>query len=314
MAGERPLIAAALGLRADAVTLEILRVLRAISIEPILLRGPALSRLLYAHEADRSYGDVDLLVRFADLVRAETALSGLGFDDRTVEGMIDGDRPAYAHTWVRPRDGGVVDLHFTLQGVQLAPAVAWETWAQETEPLALGGVDVAILTTPGRLVVVALHAAGHGARVGKPLEDLRRAVERLPYESWELGRALAARLEATEAFATGLRLLPAGRELADRLALPHTASVETVLRARTPPPTALGFEWLARTPTVRGKVTLIVRKIAPDSVFMRARWPVARRGSIGLAAAYIWRVLWLMRHTPSGLHAWSRARKPTNRL
>jgi hypothetical protein len=303
------LLAAASSLHLDAVTAEVVGTLREAGVDSILLRGPAISRWLYEDEAARSYVDTDLLIAHAELERAEKLLSGLGFSDLTVEGVLARDRPTHAHTWARRRDGVAVDLHYTLLGAQVEPEKVWDLLSAETEAMSVGGTMVDVLQAPGRALIVALHAAQHGVDLGKPLEDLARALELLPGQVWDDASALAARLEATEAFATGLRLLPSGEGVAQRLGLPDERSTETVLRASTPPPTALGFDWLASTPGLRAKLSLVTRKIVPDPAFMRAWSPLAQRGRAGLAAAYVWRVLWLARHAWPGFRAWRRARR-----
>jgi hypothetical protein len=169
------------------------------------------------------------------------------------------------------------------------------------------GIPVSVLVPPARAVVVVLHAAQHGARVQKPLDDLAQALAQLPVEVWEAASALARRLDATTAFAAGLRLLPEGSVQAATLGLPIQHSAETTLRADTARPMALGFDWLARTPGVRAKARLVRAKAVPDGAFMRAWSPLARRGRAGLAAAYFWRVLWLTWHAAPGFRAWRRA-------
>jgi Uncharacterised nucleotidyltransferase len=303
------LLSAAASLHLDAVTAEVVGALREDRVDSILLRGPAIARWLYDDETSRGYVDVDLLVPHADLARAEAVLSGLGFSDLTVEGVLADDRPTHAHTWARRRDGAAVDLHYTVLGVGVEPNRAWALLSGETETLSVTGTTLGILSTPARVVVVTLHAAQHGVAVGKPLDDLARALELLPDRVWADAAVLATRLEATPAFATGLRLLPAGEAIASRLGLPVTRSVETTLRASTPPPTALGFDWLARTPGLKSKARLLARKVAPDAAFMRAWSPLARRGRAGLIGAYAWRLLWLARHAGPGFLAWRRARK-----
>jgi hypothetical protein len=302
------LLAIGLSLQLDAVTAEVVTALRATGIESVLLRGPAIARWLYEDANARSYVDVDLLVPPGDIEHAEQVLGGLGFSDYTVEGVLAHDRPTYAHTWLR-RDGAAVDLHYALLGVRLEPARIWDVLAAETEMIAVLGTEVRVASPPGRALVVALHAAHHGVGVGQPLDDLARALELLPAGLWEKASSLAARLDAQVAFATGLRLLEPGREVAHTLGLPPTSSTETTLRASTPPPMALGFEWLATTRGLRGKAGLVARKIVPAPRFMRAWSPLARRSSAGLAAAYGWRLLWLARHAGPGFLAWRRARK-----
>jgi hypothetical protein len=302
------LLAVGVSLRLDAVTAEVVTALRAAGIESVLLRGPAIARWLYEDTNARLYVDVDLLVPHGHIERAEEVLVALGFSDHTVEGVLAHDRPTYAHTWLRG-DGSAVDLHYTLLGVRLAPERVWEALAAETEAISVHGTEARVAGSSGRALVVALHAAHHGAGVGQPLDDLARALELLPAELWEEASELAAQLEAQEAFATGLRLLEPGREVAHSLGLPPTRSTETALRASTPPPMALGFDWLATTPGMHAKAGLVARKIVPAPRFMRAWSPLARRGRAGLAAAYAWRLLWLARHAGPGFLAWHRARK-----
>ena len=298
-----------ISLHNDAVAVEIALALRAERINPILLRGPAIARRLYGDAAVRTYIDVDLMVSQEDLSRAEEVLSRLGFADHTLEGVIVGDRPTHAHTWVRLSDGAALDLHYTLLGADAPADEVWRVLREHVEQMTVHDSAVTVLDPAALAVVVALHAAQHGTSVEQPRDDLARALELLPAPVWEAASALAARLDATAAFATGLRLLPPGEELASRLGLPVKGSTETVLRASTPPPTALGFDWLARTPGIRAKAALGARKIAPDAAFMRAWSPLARRGRLGLGAAYVWRIFWLVRHAGPGFIAWKRARR-----
>jgi Uncharacterised nucleotidyltransferase len=304
-------LATATSLHLDAVAVEVAEALREIGVRSILLRGPAIARWLYDDETSRTYVDVDLLVAYADVARAEELLSTLGFSNLTVEGVLAHDRPTYAHSWGRIRDGAAVDLHYTLLGARLEPERVWGAVSEETETISMGGATAEILNAPGRAVVVALHAAHHGIAAGKPLDDLARALETVPSAVWDQAAALAVRLDASQAFATGLRMLRAGEAVAKRLGLPDERSTEITLRASTPPPMALGFDWLDRTPGLRAKLALVTRKIFPDAGFMRAWSPLARRGGVGLAVAYVWRVFWLARYAWPGFRAWRNARRAT---
>jgi len=159
-------------------------------------------------------------------------------------------------------------------------------------------------------LVLALHAAAHGKETKQPLEDLVRALDMLPIDTWRSAAALAACVDATGAFATGLRLLPAGRDLTEQLGLTHTREVEVEMAARTVPYSAWFVVRLARTPGLRGKLALIASKLAPPPEWMRTQHPVARHGRLGLIAAYLVarpaRLLW--RAGPA-IAAWWRARR-----
>ena len=202
-----------------------------------------------------------------------------------------------------------VDLHHTLLGVGASPATTWEVLAERTEPMTIGSVEVEVLEPVARAMQVALHAAQHGLREEKPLADLSRALDRLPPFVWEGAAAVAADLDATPAFATGLRLVPAGAEIADDLGLPSEMPVEVALHAVSAPLEARFVSRLAATPGAAAKASMVRAKILPDPEQMRTWYPIARRGALGLLAAYVWRQIWLVsRAGPAILGSW-RARR-----
>jgi hypothetical protein len=310
MTSEAARLAAALSLGADLVAAEVTRAFRAAGVRSILLRGPSIARHLYGPGESRGYADADFLVPSAVFAKAEETLAERGFAHSAVLGQHPDDRPQWSRTWKRAKDGGNVDLHRTVVGIRADPEEAWALLSERTEPVEVARTRLAGLDLEATAVVVALHAAHHGPEVAQPLDDLARAIECLPFPAWEHAAALAGRLAATPAFAAGLRLLPAGSELADRLGLPHETSAEVLLRSASAPPTALGFEWLTHVPGFRAKARLVARKLVPDAEFMRAWSPLAGRyPRAGLAAAYLWRPVWLALHAPSGYRAWRRAHK-----
>jgi hypothetical protein len=275
----------------------------------VLLRGPSLVRWLYPPNQGRTYLDVDLLLAPEGLAAAEQTLEALGYEYVPTMMQRPDDRPIHARTWRRQADSAAVDLHRTIIGARVSDEELWAIVTDETEVIRLGGTALQGLNAPATALVVVLHAAQHGSRSPQPLSDLRHALERLPTATWQAAARLAQRLAATEAFGAGLRLLPTGSALADSLGVEVAATPETLLRSTTPPPTALGFEWLAHVPGIRGKARLLGAKLVPDAEFMRAWSPLARRGTTGLALAYAQRPLWLAWHAPRGFVAWTRARR-----
>jgi hypothetical protein len=302
------LIQAAQTLAIDSTTIEVVGAMRAEGIRSILLKGPVLSRWLYP-EDDRPYGDTDLLVAPDDVERAQDVLERMGFQ-YPVRHDFPGDRPLHARPWMRPHPFGRIDLHRTLIGTGVPSQVVWQVLSERTERMWLHGTEVEVLDRAARTFHLALHAAQHGTGLdGRPLEDLSRAIARAPAPLWDEAATLAARLGAVPAFSRGLRLLPEGREVADRLALPTQSSVELELRSFGAPQLAFGLEWLARTPGLRRKMVLIARKLVPPPGFMRAWYPSARKGRLQLLLTYVWRPLELILRLGPALRAWSRARK-----
>jgi hypothetical protein len=294
-------------LHVDAATAAVSEAFGAAGIQAIVLRGPSIERHLYDPGEVRGYGDADLLVEPGAFAHGEHVLAEHGFVHLVV--ARSADWPPWAHTWSRP-DGGTVDLHRTIVGVGAEDEELWNTLREHVEPVDVARKRLDGLDPAATALVVALHAAHHGRHFRKPMEDLARALERVPDAAWQDAAALAERLAATPAFAASLRLLPAGTDLARRLELPESTSAEVLLRASTAPPMALGFEWLARTPGLRPKLVVIAGKLVPTREFMRTWSPLARGGSrLGLALAYAWRPFWLLWHTAPGLRAWLVARR-----
>jgi hypothetical protein len=285
----------------DAAAAEVTGALSEGGVRSVLIKGPSVARWVYEEDEFRSYSDIDLLVAPADVRRAVRTLRGRGFD------RVHSD--AHAELLRRPRDQVTVDLHRLLVGIQARPEDAWGVLADQTERLALGGGAIEVLVERARALHLVLHAAQHGARDEKPLDDLATALRRLPDSVWADAANLAAGLRAEAAFETGLRLLPEGVVVANRLELPRERSVEAALRAETPPPTALGVYRFVTTPGLRAKAGLLSGELFPSAAFMRAWAPIARRGHLGLAAAYVWRPLWLLLRLGPALRAWQRARR-----
>lgn len=300
---------AADNLRVDAATAEVFRALAAHGIESRLLKGPSIARWLYSHAEARQYRDCDLLVPPHEVEAVRAVLGRLGFSEMFEQQRMPAWWREHAGDWWRGNDGVIVDLHRTLPGIAVDDEAAWLTLAAAPETVDVAGYPAPALGLPARALHLALHAAQHGSDWHKPLADLERAAVRLPECQWRTATKLAQRLRATDAFATGLRLTGAGRDLASRLELPSRTSIYTRLRATTPPPVALGFEQLAEADGVIRRAQIVSRKLVPPVAFMRHWHPVASRGRLGLLCAYLWRPWWLLRNTPRGLRAWRSARR-----
>src|SRR3954463_13466769 len=101
----------------DWCTAQAVKALRAEGVRPLLLKGPAVARWLYAENPRRRpYVDVDLLVAPDERAAAERALAALGYDRPARTWRAE--EPPHAMEWARPSDGAVVDLHRTLHGCE----------------------------------------------------------------------------------------------------------------------------------------------------------------------------------------------------
>jgi len=295
---------AAWTLHLDRVAVEVTTALDRRGVASILFRGRALQRFLYDDGAPRPYCDIDLLVTPDRRRPAAAVLRELGFSHRYAGETAS---PEHADMWVRRDDGAIVDLHWTLIGVDAQPSVLWDALAGSTARIPLAGTSIDAVAPPALWLVVALHAAQHGPARRKSIEDLERALARADLDEWRVAADLASTLGATEMFAAGLRLVPAGAGLADDLRLPRRKSVETALQSDTARPLSMGFEKLRQTPGIARKARLVGRELVPSRAFMRFWWPPSRRGALWMVLAYVRRPLWLAVHAGPGLAAWRRA-------
>jgi hypothetical protein len=253
--------------------------------------------------------DCDLWVCPADMAAATELLSGLGFRPYTDAQGLPEWWLEHASTWARDSDGVVVDLHRTLQGSGAGPEAVWELLSSHRDTVELAGHQAPILSSPAKALYVTLHAAHHGKAWGKALIHLERALAVVPEPDWNKAAQLARELDATDFFATGLRLVPEGQALAERLRLPGAQSAKVALQASTPPPVALGFEQLRTARGMWTRLRIIARKLFPPSGFIRHWWPPAARNRRMLLLGYLYRPVWLVRHAPRGLRAWCEARR-----
>jgi hypothetical protein len=308
--GQDAIVAATAGnLRIDAATAEVLRGLDAAGAGAVLLKGPALADWYVSEDPARSYMDCDLWIRPADFGLAEHVLEQVGFARHADQRGLPQWWLEHDVSWYRESDSVTVDLHRFLQGVQLDPGRAWDVLAAFREMIAVAGYPTPVLSTPARALYVTLHAAHHGAAWGKATVHVQRALASVSEDQWRQAADLAVRLEAAEAFGAGLRLVPSGPELAQRLGLPDTQSVEVALRASSPPPLALGIEQIASARGIRARAHVVARKVVPPPGFIRHWWPPAAANRWMLTVGYLYRPIWLIHHAPAGFRAWRGARR-----
>lgn len=300
--------AAARTLAVDQVTAEVVTLLQARGVTPVLLKGPSFAGWLYSPDELRPYVDTDLLVAPADQDVAAEVLTELGFDD-PMRSALAHERDDHSRTFYRSAGTTVqeVDLHFSLAGAAAEPLAVWAALTRRLEPVTIAGVAVAALAAPGRVLHVALHAAQDGRRTDQPIADLERALRVADRPAWVAAAALAREIGAVPAFAAGLERLPRGAELLDELGLAGESGAYERLRGGTPPPMSLGVARLLERRDARGLLGELARELVPTPSFMRVWSPLARRGRLGLAAAYVWRPWWLLWRLGPALRAYRKA-------
>jgi hypothetical protein len=274
-------------------------------IRALLLKGAGTARWLYDNPYERPYGDIDLLVAPSQFEATKRALQQIGFAPLSDAGIPFG---ASEHHEVLTRPGpipAVIELHHTLWLLSAPASLVWQRLSANMQTIEIAGARINVPSPAAAAFIVGLHAVHHGVAASQPLRDLRQAVDRADTPTWRAAATLAQDLGGGPAFAAGLRLIPAGAELAERLGLPdEQGSRLTRLSAMTAPETAIGIERLIGTHGVMPRLRLLGREMLPSPAFMRVWHPLGRRGYGGLACVYLWRPFWLAANLPRGIRAW----------
>jgi hypothetical protein len=306
--------AAASTFRLDVKGAEIRQAFEAAGVRVVLLKGPALARLLYPDSRCREYSDVDLLVDPAALQRAEQILAAVEFrrfdpesavrqTDAAVGIAVGAHGAAHATTWLRERDSLIIDLHDSLPQCGVPAGVVWRAVTQHLDVVTVGGVATETLDRPASALLVALHAAHHGPQWGPAVTDLEAALEVFDRECWEAARDLAVELQAEAAMGIGLGISDAGRTMARQLALHSEPTPANRLVWAGAPWSAIVLESVMAQRSLRAKIAVISRVFWPSPSALRRDSALARRGRRGLVAAYAVRAFRLARKLPTAVRA-----------
>jgi len=139
-----------------------LRALQAASIPAIPLKGACLAEAIYGNIGLRQMGDVDLLVRLADLRRTLDVLWTLGYAAAHPVG-IETVRQNSQHMPPMVKRGAVpLELHWTIVGPQYDLPFddndLGQLWGRAT-PVTIGGVPVLTLSPADMLLHLCFHAS-----------------------------------------------------------------------------------------------------------------------------------------------------------
>lgn len=208
----------------------------------------------------------------------------------------------------------MVDLHCQLPGLDGDPDAIWGRLAASAERQVIAGVELRVPDRDTVLLHVVLHAAHHANVVGgKPLEDLRRALALVEEAEWSSALELARAYRGVPAFAAGLRLLPEGRDLARRLGLGEVRSFQHEIRREDNVIAEELYALLSADTGVGQKLMIAASDIFPRPDYMRWWSPLARRGKLGLAGAYLWRTIWIIGQAPAAIHTLWRVQRAKGR-
>ncbi len=330
--GAVSVVQAARTLRLDLELTRLVPALQAASVPVLLIKGPAAAFHLYADAPwARAYSDIDVVVPTDRLQAAGSVLDRLGYESQEC-GLAPGRWASPGQAWrLRSEESISVDLHHGFHGVIQRAALFDALWG-ERAALTVGDLPVPIPGPAGCCLLATLHAWREGD--ARTREDLARATTRLDDEAWRAAARLADRVDATDAFRVGIRLVPSGAALAQRLAIPTAASPTAWLEtmdAGSPGSRRAARRMLGATElSWRERLGFGARVVFPSAPYMRwylsrlarlrqlglpsaplqdaseasPRWPEG-----GLVGGYALRLVRVCREGPPATLDWHRARR-----
>lgn len=283
----------------DWYTAQVVGALAEARIEPIVLKGPAMTAWLYADAPGlRSYVDADLLVAPHALAPAESVLAELGFEVEDLP-WLDAEQP-HAKSWRRPSDGAVVDLHRVPRGCErLDAALVWQRWLADAESLEVGGRVVRVPSVPARALQLVLATLTPAERGANEHRDLERAWSLVDPGAWHRTAALASDLGLEREFGYALSRNATGADLAGSLGLPSTAPPRLLFDAD---PLLRAVTRLREVQGYGARLRYAVQRLFPAPAYVRERHPAR-----GVPGAYVAWAASVLARLPSTLRLLWRA-------
>ena len=262
----------------------------AAGIPTIILKGIAVTALVYGRSSLRWMQDVDVLVRREDFGRAGELLRAAGFSPcRELGGATEPTLRTQTH-WINPTPpGGALDLHWHLiDSGYYAHHVPIKWFWDHTVSVPFLGREMRVLAPEAQLLHLTAHLELHHASVSLlALYDIAALIHKFSSAmDWELLLNTAARFEWGQSLRHTVQRaetlfgvsLPNG--VAARLEhLPPTwhERLARVLATPAAHPAVFLFDgW--EQPGVRGKVRYWWRSLFPSAEFMQERDAGGRQG------------------------------------
>jgi Uncharacterised nucleotidyltransferase len=191
-------------------TAELVRILRQFDrhrINVLAHKGAALGQLLYGDPAMRQFGDLDFLVRAADLGRARSALTELGYAPKlqlSPRQEKEYLRSGYEHVFGLGTERNLVEVQWQIVPHFYAIDFDIEALFSRSVELDLNGLRMRALCDEDQMLVLCVHAAKHEWVQLGMLRDI--ATLALSDLDWEWIIAEARRLGIVRILAVSLQL------------------------------------------------------------------------------------------------------------
>ena len=194
-------------LRFSAVLAGVLRHFEHHGIEVLPHKGPVLAQQLYGEPAMRDFGDLDFLVRTADIPRARDALRELGYAPRlTLSSRQEQEylRIGYEYVFGSAAEPNLIELQWQVVPWFYSIPFNMDLMFQRSIECEFEGMRVRTLCNEDLMLVLCVHAAKHGWSQLGMVRDIAALARFEP--DWQWIMAEARRLGILRIVAVSLEL------------------------------------------------------------------------------------------------------------
>jgi hypothetical protein len=174
-------------------------------IQVLVTKGPALAARCYGEPGMRQYGDLDLVVREADIRRATQSMLELAYEPRVPLTAIDAKKTPGEYAFIKPGTDLLVELH-TEQTFRYHPRrLQIEKLFERSAFVTIDEREVPVLSLEDELLLICVHGAKHFWERLMWIADVAALISRQPVD-WDRALAVAREVGAERILRLGLCL------------------------------------------------------------------------------------------------------------
>jgi len=174
-------------------------------VRVLITKGPALAVRCYGQPGMRQYGDLDLVVREADIRRATHAMLELAYAPRVPLAAIDAKRNPGEYAFRKPGTDLLVEFH-TERTFRYHPRpLQIEKLFERSAFVTIDGREVPVLSLEDELVLICVHGAKHFWERLMWIADVAALISRQALD-WDRALAVTNEAGAERILYLGLRL------------------------------------------------------------------------------------------------------------
>jgi hypothetical protein len=245
----------------------------AAGLDALVIKGPVLSVRCHADPGLRQYGDLDLIVRDSDILRATELMVGLGYEPRVTREAIQAKKAPGEYAFRQTSAKLLVEFH-TERTFRYHPrSLPVEKLFQRKVLVKIDAHEIPALSPEDELLLICIHGAKHFWERLNHIADVAAFVSRQGLD-WGRVESAAEEVGAQRMLYAGLRLAQEvlGTRLPENIALAISADPAIARLARQ----IVG--WLRAAGS------------APPEIFERAMFRMRMRGGILAGPAYLFKL------------------------